>query len=164
MKKLLLILVGLSVCMAFSVTTYAATETTTFDVNVTVVPACLVTATGITFPDYDGFNGVTSDGDVTVTCSSGVPYNIALDAGLYYAPGLRRISDGMNFIQYALWQGVSGPAWGDSDYANTYPAGSSLADTGDGTAQAHVVNGTISLGQSAPPGAYSDTVTVTVHY
>jgi spore coat protein U-like protein len=163
MKKFLLLMLVLSVCMLFSATAYAATETTTFDVSVTAVAACSVTATGITFPDYNGIGYVDGTGDVTVTCSNGVSYNIALDGGLQHTTW-RRVTDGTNYLNYDLWKDFGQTSiWGDSDFENTYPTGSSYADTGTGTAQAHTVWGAL-FGGPQPPGAYSDTVTVTVHY
>jgi spore coat protein U-like protein len=55
--------------------------------------------------------------------------------------------------------------WGDVDFANTFPGGSSLADTGTGIAQPHTVYGYVAnLLGGQPPGTYTDTVLVTVHY
>ena len=157
-------MVIVSACLALSTGASAATATTSLDVSVTVVPACTVTATGITFPDYDGSSLVIAYGDVTVNCSLGTEYNIALDAGLYYDGFNRFVSDGANTLLYTLYKPSGGPVWGDSDFANTYPSGASLADTGDGSDQPHEVRGLIASGYYMPSGVYSDTVTVTVHY
>jgi spore coat protein U-like protein len=165
MKKILLILIFLVTLIGLSANSYAGTVTTTFDVNVNVVPACSVTATGINFPDYDGSSTVDANGDVTVTCSLGIPYNIALDAGLHVdGLGRRQMSDGINTLIYALFKPTGQEVWGDSDFDNTYPGGTSFAVTGSGAPQGHQVLGSITPGSTVPPGAYSDTITVTVHY
>jgi spore coat protein U-like protein len=165
MKKLLLILAGLSVCMVFSVTTYAATETTTLDFSVTVVPTCAVTATDINFITYDGSGDLGGVGEITVTCTALTNYNIALDAGLNFISGSRNLSDGAYDLHYDIFQSVDlSSEWGDSDFANTYPGGTSLSFIGSGSAYAHPIIGYLYGGQIAPAGVYTDTVTVTVHY
>jgi spore coat protein U-like protein len=70
------------------------------------------------------------------------------------------------FVLYALFQDPSYTTeWGDLGFGNTYPSGSSLADTGTGIAQPHTVYGWLELGlQGQPLGAYTDTVLVTVNY
>lgn len=164
MKKAVLAVIVAAACIASSATAHAFTVGTTFDVTANVVEACTVTATGITFPDYDGVAYQFGTGGVTVTCPTGIPYNIALDGGLHYdGTFFRQMASGTNMLRYDLTKPAGG-YWGDSDYENTYPNGSSLPDTGDGTPQAHTVGGTIRSAQPVPPGAYSDTVTVTVHY
>ena len=79
--------------------------------------------------------------------------------------GYRAVSDGINARMYRLFMdNVFGTQWGDSDFANTYPGGASVADTGSGAAQPHTVYGWLESGIVLPAGTYSDTVTVTVNY
>ncbi len=167
MKKFVLALFILAVSMPLSGRAYAATEATTLDVAATIVSACTVTATGVTFPASDGTSYGYANGDVTVNCSGGVAYNIALDAGLNYnAQGIayRNVSDGAGSnIIYGLYkENTSWTLWGDADYDNTYPGGASLADTGSGADQPHTVYG--DLNYATVPGTFSDTVNVTVNY
>jgi len=164
MKQHLLAVTALTSFLGFSLGASAATQTATLDVSVDVGGACSVSTTGIAF-SYDSNVNTTANGDVTVTCTTGTPYNIALDAGLHYSGGYRHVSDGTNTLQYVLGKDVSiGFEWGDSDYDNTYAFGSSLPDTGTGVAQPHTVYGLLYETPSAPTGTYTDVVTVTVYY
>jgi spore coat protein U-like protein len=141
---------------------FGATATGTLNVSATVVPTCTVSTTLVNFGNYDG-SYISTFGDVTVTCASGTPYHIALDAGLAYdGNAYRRMSDGVNNLMYQLSH--AGELWGDADYANTYHGGSSLADTGNGAAQAHQVTAELIAGLTVPAGAYNDVVNVTVYY
>ncbi len=167
MKKLIIALFVLALGAGLSGRAQAATEATTLDVSANVVAACTVSATGVAFPDTTGSNGnVYANGDVAVNCASGVAYNIALDAGLYYTGGWRGVYDSVaNYISYALFKDSAYTSeWSDSDYDNTSPYGSSLADTGTGVDQAHTVYGLLVVSESSVPGAYSDVVNVTVYY
>jgi spore coat protein U-like protein len=165
MKKIILSIVMILAGTVLSGGAYGATLTGTLDVSVTAVPACTMSVTGITFPDYVGLQ-VTGNGDVTVTCAQTIPYNIALDGGLHFAGGTRLVTNiANNYIYYTLFQDAGfNVLWGDSDFAATYPNGTSLPDTGTGVATPHTVYGVLSAGGAGPPGLYTDTVTVTLYY
>jgi spore coat protein U-like protein len=171
MKKLILSLFIMALGISFAGAAYGAGSVTAIlDVSVNLVPACTVTVTPIDFGDYDGIasvpgapNGL-ANGDVTVNCSDTVSYNIALDAGLHYNAPNREVSDGVNGIGYGLYQDSAYTTeWGDSDFGNTYAAGLSQGDTGNGLDQPHTVYGGLGA-SSGPLGPYTDVVTVTVHY
>jgi spore coat protein U-like protein len=140
---------------------YADTLNLNLNVSATVLPACSASVTPVNFGNYSG-DYLYANGDITVTCLQGTPYHIALDAGRNY----RQISNGMNgLLSYSLYKDMSGTEWGDSDYANTYPRGSSLTDWGTGFSQAHTVYGVLRGGQTASEaGTYSDTVQVSIYY
>jgi spore coat protein U-like protein len=168
MKKLILCLFIMAICLYFAGTAYAGTATSTLDVTVTAVEACtLVSTTGVNFPDYDSTVFVMATGDVTVNCPLGVDYNIAANAGINYVAVTRRLADGAgNFLEYSLTaqEGSVLVIWGDNDYDNSFPPAASVTDTGDGTDQPHIVEGTLLSGQSVPTGPYSDMVAVTVYW
>jgi spore coat protein U-like protein len=168
MKKLIIALFVMALGVTLGGYAYAATATSTLDVSATVITTCSVATTPIAFPDYDGSAPVYANGDVTVTCTTGAPYNIAIDAGLTYNNSLRHVYDSVSLTQmkYYLYQDAGLlTEWGDSDQANTYLAGASLADTGSGLAQPHTVYGQLGpTGSQKPAGAYSDVVNVTVYY
>ena len=165
MNKLISSMVVMAVCAVLSVGAYGETLTGTLDVSVNAVPACTMSVTGIAFPDFAGVP-VTANGDVTVNCVATLPYHIALDAGLHAAGGARLVINATNnFINYTLFKdGGFAQTWGDADFGNTYPNGTSLADAGTGIAQPHTVYGLLSAGGAVPPDLYADTVTVTLHY
>jgi spore coat protein U-like protein len=149
---------------------YAGSVGTTIDVSVNVIAACSVTTSSpFVIPDYDGSTDIGGPlGTIDVTCSAGVPYNVALDGGQNYVAGSasgRFLSDGLgNFLPYGLMTEAD-PAvfWGDSDFAATteWP---SVAFVGTGVLQSHTVPGGVGAGNDVPFGTYSDVVTVTVHY
>lgn len=167
MKRLILSIAVMTALLGFTAVADAGTASTTLNVSFTAVAACTVSTTAVNFGSGTGLTDVLANGDVTVNCASGTPYHIALDAGLHTQPNMARaISNGTNAEYYTLSKNNSNwLEWGDSDYSNTYSGGSSLADTGSGSAQAHTVYGYLYSSVSAlPAGAYSDTVTVTVYY
>jgi spore coat protein U-like protein len=140
------------------------------NINAVLAQTCTVSITAVDFGSYGGTVGVAANGDVTVNCTFGIPYNITMDAGLHFGGGgvqARWVSDGAgNYIDYGLYkESAFNFLWGDSDFANTNPNGSSLADTGSGADQPHTVYGWLSSpSPGTPAGAFSDTVNVTVHY
>jgi spore coat protein U-like protein len=166
MKKLIFVAIILTALVALSVSGYAATTTSNLDVSANVVGACTVTTSPVNFGDIDGMSFVSANGDVTVNCPTGTNYNIALDAGLNYDGGSRNlVSDDAINLRYRLESADTMLEWGDMDFANTYPAGESVPDTGNGLDQPHTVQGTMDLtGMTPSPGLYTDVVGVTVHY
>lgn len=148
---------------------YAGSVGTTIDVSVSVIPACSVsTSSPFVIPDYDGTADVGGPlGTIDVTCSAGVPYNIALDGGENYAAGTptgRFLSDGINLLPYGLMTEADPTVfWGDLDFAATteWP---SVAATGTGALQTHTVPGGVGAGNDVPVGVYTDLVIVTIHY
>ncbi len=164
--KRLLSFVLIAVIVAFSGIAYGATTTSTLNVTTTLVPGCAVSTTAVDFGSHDNSSTASANGDVTVSCSNGVGYNIALDGGVNYNVNgnLRRVFSGTDYIDYFLYKDSTyTTAWGDSDYDNTFLVGSSLADTGSGSTQSHTVYGRLQSG-SIPSGTYTDVVTVTVYY
>jgi spore coat protein U-like protein len=122
-----------------------------------------MSVTGIAFPDYSGVP-VTANGDVTVTRRL---FHITSPLTPSHAAGGARlvINATNNYINYTLFQDAGfAQTWGDADFGNTYPNGTSLADAGTGIAQPHTVYGLLSAGGAVPPDLYTDTVTVTLHY
>jgi spore coat protein U-like protein len=170
MKKVIVILMALAMVLAVSGAASAATTTTNLNVSATVGAVCTVSTIAVNFGSLDPLYGTLANGDVTVTCATGVPYWIALDAGTNSIfAGVRAVSIegvGPDFVPYWLFKDTAfGEEWGDSDFGNTYQSGFSLGDTGNGTAQSHTVYGLINIpNQGEPPGTYTDTVVVTVHY
>lgn len=168
MKKLF---IGALVGLFLSGTAYAAQESTTMTLSVTVGDSCNVASTPVDFAGYDGTAAANATGSIQVTCTSGVTYNIALDGGQNLgsdtgSPSNRALSDGAStFLAYVLNNPTDTLEWGDSDYAATYVSGSSVSGTGTGSPVDHTVNGQLlSQGAAVASGAYSDTVNVTVHF
>lgn len=142
-------------------TLFAATATTTFAVTATVVATCTVTATGIAFGNYTSvLNDAT--GTITPICTNGTPYTIGLDKGTTGTTVTTRQMQGGGggVLNYGLYQDSSHAInWGNTPGTDT-PA----SVNGNGIGQPVTVYGRIPAGQAPTPGAYSDTITVTVNY
>lgn len=151
----------------------AGSVTTTMPVTATVVAACAVSATGVSFGNFSGAD-VNANGSVTVTCATSVPYKTSLNAGGHFDPtiGTRAMTgaSASDRLPYFLYQDAAHTTqWGDNDVANTYSQGASLSGTGTGAAQTLTVFGVATntgggVTGTPPAGSYSDTVTVTVTF
>jgi len=142
---------------------YAATATTTLDVVAVVGLTCNVTTTPVDFGLVNPAVQASTTGGISVTCPGGTPYNIALDAGQNFTGNWRAISDGLNTLEYGLFDPATLGEWGDNDYDNIYPYGPSVAGAGTGYTTNHVINAELFPG-AVPEGVYSDVVNVTVYY
>jgi spore coat protein U-like protein len=144
-----------------SAVTIAATDT--FTVSATVGNACVISATDMDFGSIDVTSGqdITSTSELTVTCTSGAAYEIALSAGAGGDVSTRAMSDGdTGTLNYGLFSDSSHMLnWGETEDADT------VADTGNGSAQVHTVYGRIPSGQTGvAAGTYTDTIIATVIY
>jgi spore coat protein U-like protein len=144
----------------------AATVTTTFPVTTTVVAACTVSATGVSFGPYSG-TAITANGTVTVTCPAGSAFTIALNAGsnVDNVNLVRRMALAGNFIPYRLFREAGRTTeWGDNcaGGGGTYVLGNCQASIASGGPDQASVFGTALAGGSTLAGSYSDTVVVTI--
>jgi spore coat protein U-like protein len=142
---------------------YGQPATTTIAVSATVLKVCVVSVGSLAFGNYLANSGSPTDSsaNITVTCTTGTTYTVALDAGL--GSGATTSSRKMTFsshtIDYGLYQDSSRSTnWGNNVGTDTE------AGTGSGSAQTLTVYGRIPIAQYLNPGAYTDTVTVTVNY
>ena len=159
--------------LALSCAAFAATSVNTMDITASVDGSCSVSSTGADFGAVVQFGGASSTGTIDVNCSSGLIYNVALDAGLQVQAGgtERSMASGADFIRYQLLKGSgtggSGLEWGDTGFGNTFTQGNPVSSSGTGALQQFSFNlGVVSEGTNDyTPGAnYSDTVTITVHF
>ena len=133
-----------------------------FTVTATNATICSVSAATLNF----GSTGVLraaldAMSSVTVTCTNGAPYTVALDGGLSGAtnPAQRKMSQAAQTITYGLYQDAGrATPWGDSAGVNT------AAGTGSGLAQTFTVYGRVPAQNTPAPGTYSDTVVMTISY
>lgn len=132
-----------------------------FSVTATVVPACTgVTASNLDFGTYvAGGNAADAQSVISVTCSGGTSYTVALDSGVAGAgDSQRNMTGASSALRYSLFQNPERSAvWG-----STASSGKSAAATG--APQAFPVYGRIFPGQVTPAGQYADVITVTVTF
>lgn len=142
----------------------AATATTTFTVNATVLKACVVTALPLAFGNYDPTSAspVTGSTTLSVLCTSGTSFRTGLNAGAASGATVstRSMTSGGNSLDYALYQDSGRTTnWGNTPGTDT-PA----AVTAGAGPTTQTVYGRIAAGQNVPVGVYTDTITVTVTY
>ncbi len=145
----------------------AATATTTFAVTLTVLNQCVVTATPLVFGSLALVSGGgQATNTVTVTCTAGTPFTVGLDRGTAPAATIAtRLLRGptpatTSSVAYTLYRDSARTLlWGDT--VDTQLNGGAAT----GLPQPFTVYGQILPNQgTAPAGAYTDTITVTVTY
>ncbi|MFA5121218.1 spore coat U domain-containing protein [Zavarzinia sp.] len=139
----------------------------TFDVTATVTASCATSISTLAFGTYDPASASTGSTTLSVTCTNGTAYRIGADKGTYGSAVTAREmkATGADLLGYSLTIGTNGGTHLGSNWGNDTAAGSDTVDgTGSGSALSVTINGNIAAGQYVAPGAYSDTVTVTVWY
>jgi spore coat protein U-like protein len=146
----------------------AATTTATFQVSATVLKTCSVSAAALAFGDYTPGSGASvGSTTINVNCTKSTAYTVALNGGTTTGGTIaqRLLVNGTNTLQYNLYT--------SNTYATVFGdgTGTSVTQSGTGsgvsTANAVTVYGHIldnATNQTAVPGAYTDTITVTVTY
>ena len=160
MPRMAIMLSGL--VLAFAGTS-ANAQTDTFAVTTTVSDVCSVTANDMGFGTYDPLSATNNDATTTldVTCTLTTAYDVGLDAGTGTGgtTTTRVMESATDALNYTMWQNVTRTTnWGNAAGTDT------VAGTGTGAAQTLTVYGRIAALQAADPGAYTDTVTVTVTF
>lgn len=138
------------------------TTTATASFSATVTSKCTVVSTPLNFGVAGTLNQVVdSSSTLTVLCTSGTPYSIALSAGLGAGAttAVRKMTGTGGAVSYALYQDAARTTvWGDANGVDT------LSGTGTGTDQDLTVYGRVPIQVTPSPGSYSDTIVVTVTY
>ena len=152
---------------AFVATTpaFAATTSTTLNVDATVTANCVVSSSPISFGAVNPISGLNYDasGGITVTCTNGTAWSAAagIGSGSGASYAARRMTAGANTLNYNIYTDAARTTvWGDGSGATA-----TIANAGTGVGQNVTVYGRVPSGQvTVPPGAYTDTVAVTVTY
>jgi spore coat protein U-like protein len=147
---------------------HAATTATNFTVTSTLLATCSATATTLAFGTYTpGTGALTGNGTVTVKCTKNSPYTVALNRGTTAGGTVaqRLMASGANTLQYNLFTSAAfTTVFGDGTGTSKTEAGTGA---GIATATAFTVFGQLpdnAINQTAVPGSYSDTITVTISY
>ena len=145
----------------------AGTATNTLPVEVNVINSCTIAATPMNFgsPTAIGTSNVDRTSTVSLQCTNGANYDVAMDPGLNASGTQRRMSNGAAtpvFVPYAIYR--------DTTYTAAAEWTAAVGGTVSGTAG---VSGLVSLtaygripstATSVGAGSYLDTVTVTVTF
>lgn len=144
---------------------FAATASSTLNVDATVTANCTVSTSALSFGNVDPLGGsdVDASGGITVTCTNGTDWSAAagIGSGSGASYAARRMSAGADLLAYNIYTDAGRTSvWGDGTGATD-----TIDSTGTGAVQNVTVYGRVPSGQtSVPPGGYSDTVAVTVTY
>lgn len=135
-----------------------------FVVNATVINNCNITTTPLSFGSTTVLNSaVTSSTSISVQCTNGDAYEVALDGGTTSGTVASRQMVGASSggkVSYQLYlDSAHATPWGDGTNSTSMAAG-----TGSGSAQALTVYGRVPVQSVPTPDSYSDTVKATVYF
>ena len=139
----------------------AGSATTTLGVSLTINAGSNVSSTSVAFPAQSVLaSAVSQTGTVVVTCTNTTPYQVQLDQGAGSgATVTNRLMTGpaSATVAYGLYQDSAHTTnWGKTNGTDT--------ESGTGSAQTLTVYGHIAAQTTPAPGAYADTVNVTVTF
>ena len=129
-----------------------------FSVLASVTANCLIETANLNFGSTGRIDtAIDADAPLNITCTAGTDYTIAIDGGGAEDPEHRLMSSGSNSLRYDLDSNAQHTlAWGTDE-------GSTVSAAGTGNEVTLGVYGRIPP-QPAAPGAYTDTVVVTISY
>jgi spore coat protein U-like protein len=145
----------------------AGNATTTFQVQITLVASCAISANNLNFGSGIGLltSAVNGSTTLSVTCSNSTPYTLGLDGGnvsgstvttrLMAGTTTGNTSTTMQFQLYS--DSGRTTTWGNS-------SGSWISGTGSGSAQTLTVYGQVPTQSTPKPDTYQTTITATVTY
>jgi spore coat protein U domain-containing protein, fimbrial subunit CupE1/2/3/6 len=138
------------------------TSSTSFSATATVLSTCNVGATAVNFGSQGVLVGNTdAQATLSIQCSASLPYTVSLNGGTSGAtdPTQRKMSFSGANVTYGLYQDAARALpWGSTVGTNT------TSGTGTGVTQTQTVYGRAPPQTTPKPGAYSDSVIVTVGY
>ena len=141
----------------------AGTATTTLGVSLTINAGCNVSSSPVAFPAQTVLaSAVNQTGSISVTCTNTTPYNVGLDKGAGSGASVtNRLMTGPSSatVAYGLYTDSGHSTnWGNTVGTDT------VSGTGNGSAQTLTVYGQVGSQTTPAPGAYADTVNVTVTF
>lgn len=149
----------------------AGTKTTTFNVSSDVVANCTISATDLSFNNYDPVvanktSPLDVNTSVNVLCTKGAAgVKVGLDTGTHAAGGNRFMADGVSgdTLQYELYSdNAGGTVWGNS--GSGLVGWPTFGPIGGGAGVTKTIYGRIPAGQDKSVGHYTDVVTATVNF
>ena len=163
-QKLIVGVAAALIAAALPGVAFAGTTSATMAVAATVLEACTVTATPMSFGNVvPGSSNVDSSATLQLVCTPNADYDILLNNGSNASAGQRRLANAgsTEFIPYNVFldSNYSQP-WGNSVGVNT-KAGVAGAT---GLASYPVYGRIPATATPVTAGAYTDTVTVTVNF
>jgi len=148
----------------------SATTTTSFQVTANLQATCSASAATLAFGAYTpGAGPLAANTNVTVKCTKNTPFTVSLNGGSGGGTVAQRLmlNGTTNHLQYNLFTTAAlGTVFGDGSGSSVTVGG-----TGAGVATANAVNVPVfgqvpdnATNQTSVPGAYADTIAVTITY
>ena len=149
-------LLGAAAFAALAAAAPAAAQTATFQVTASVARVCSISATPVAFGAYDPNQATPTDttGTITVQCTRGESYRVALDDGLHTGRRMQNGSDATEFLPYQLYS--------DSNRTQVWTTPATSTTAASRAPVTLTVYARIAANVDATVGAYSDTVTASV--
>jgi spore coat protein U-like protein len=162
-KSFTLIFALVAAVLAIAGAAYAATTTSTFQVQITIAASCTIVSTSTLNFGSQGVltAAVNNTSTLNVQCTNTTPYNVGLDAGTGTGATVaaRKMTGGAATVTYTIYQDSGRTTvWGNTIGTNT------VTGTGNGASQTFTLYGQVPAQTTPAPASYSDTVTVTVTY
>lgn len=166
MKKNLLAAVAATLALTMGGSAMAATKVANFNVTAAVAANCFISATNLAFGNYlQEAGNVDASSTISVRCSTGTTYAVALSAGSSGSTAAREMEFLTNNLTYNLY----------SDAGRTTVWGALVADDVDGVgaglgtaaSQTLTVYGRLpdsAANQLLPVGSYTDAIVATITY
>lgn len=137
------------------------TDSYRFNATATNLATCTLATSPVQFASVQALTTARdATGTITVNCSVGAPYSIAINGGANGGTSgtTRKMASGTSRITYGLYRDSARSAAWYNDSANLQ------SGTATGAAQAYTVYGRVPVQTTPPPGSYVDTVVVTLTY
>ena len=166
MKKYLVAPVSAGIMLAVAGAAQAESKNASFTVSATVAKACTIDATNMLMGTWSGVGNLDGATTVTVKCTNGTSYNVALDNGANgTSTADRKLGDGAERLSYNLFRDSGRTlVWGSTIGTNTEPgtgAGMATANERNIDVYARITEADL---LAAKPGTYTDSVTATISY
>ena len=148
--------------MAAAPAANATTTTANMSVQLVLASSCIIGSVGsMDFgSSIDLATALSTTANILVTCTSGTPYTVELNAGggSGATTAVRKMTSGGNTVNYSIYKEVA--------HTNVFGTGGTekVSATGNASAQTYTAYGLVPIQATPPIGTYTDTVTVTVTY
>jgi spore coat protein U-like protein len=157
------LLAGIVLVFANNAGFATTTISSTFSVQLTISASCIISsASSLTFAASGVIaTAINQTSTIQVQCTNTTAYNIGLNPGTATGATVttRKMTSGSNTINYSLFRDAGMTSnWGQTVGTDT------VSSTGTGAVQSFTVYGQVPAQSTPAPGAYSDTITVTVTY
>lgn len=147
----------------FASTSAAAVATGNFAVSITIEAQCVINSAPALNFGTTGVIGtaVAASATLSVQCTNTTGYVISLSAGggTGATTAARKMTGGSETVTYSLYSNAGHTTvWGSNTGVDT------VAGTGTGAAVNHIIYGLVPAQTTPAPGAYTDTINVTITY